>query len=164
MLRISHIVAPDNQIWDVGDPAAHAAHPTDQEASRRHTLTVMYSGYGHSAGFKKLKLHLLAELCLFPWLQIPHIVAPDNQIRGTGDPKAYVVDPADPEAWRAQIFRSIDSDSAHGMPMGHDASALGLDSGKGKVSSALSCSIDMAWLGLTQILLMACPWAIMHQL
>ena len=143
MLRISHIVAPDNQIWDVGDPAAHAAHPTDQEASRRHTLTVMYSGYGHSAGFKKLKLHLLAELCLFPWLQIPHIVAPDNQIRGTGDPKAYVVDPANPEAWRAQIFRSIDSDSAHGMPMGHDASALGLDSGKGKVSPSLSCSIDM---------------------
>ena len=66
-------------------------------------------------------------------MQIPHIVAPENQVRGAGDPAAFVVDPADPEAWRAQIFRSIDSDSAEGLPMGHEASALGLDSGKGKV-------------------------------
>ena len=65
--------------------------------------------------------------------QIPHIVAPENQVRGPGDPAAFAVDPADPEAWRAQIFRSIDSDSAEGMPIGSEASALGLDSGKGKV-------------------------------
>ena len=64
--------------------------------------------------------------------QIPHIVAPENQMRGTGDPAAFAVDPADPEAWRAQIFRSIDSDSAEGMPTGSEAAALGLDSGKGK--------------------------------
>ena len=51
-----------------------------------------------------------------------------------GDEAAFVVDPADPEAWRAQIFRSIDSDSAEGLPSGSQASALGLDSGKGKVS------------------------------
>ena len=67
-------------------------------------------------------------------VQIPHIVAPESQVRGMGDEAAFVVDPADPEAWRAQIFRSIDSDSAEGLPSGSQASALGLDSGKGKVS------------------------------
>ena len=67
-------------------------------------------------------------------MQIPRIVAPENQVRGAGDPAAFVVDPADPEAWSAQIFRSIDSDSAKGLPIGSEASALGLDSGKGKVS------------------------------
>ncbi|CAK0785144.1 hypothetical protein CVIRNUC_008350 [Coccomyxa viridis] len=69
---------------------------------------------------------------LLPLPQIPHIVAPENQVRGPGDPAAFAIDPADPEAWRAQIFRSIDSDSAEGMPTGSEASALGLDSGKGK--------------------------------
>lgn len=54
-------------------------------------------------------------------------------MRGPGDPAAFATDPADPEAWRAQIFRSIDSDSAEGMPTGSEAAALGLDSGKGKV-------------------------------
>ena len=74
--------------------------------------------------------HCLNPTCV---AQIPHIVAPENQVRGPGDPAAFAIDPADPEAWRAQIFRSIDSDSAEGMPTGSEASALGLDSGKGKV-------------------------------
>ncbi len=63
--------------------------------------------------------------------QMPNLIAPETQMRGPGDPAAFVVDPADPEAWRAQLFRSIDSDSAGGMPPGSEASALGLDSGKG---------------------------------
>lgn len=71
-------------------------------------------------------------------MQIPHIVAPENQIRGKGDPAAFAVSPEDPEAWRAQIFRSIDSDSATGMPTGEAASKLGLDSGKGKVNFPIS--------------------------
>ena len=66
-------------------------------------------------------------------MQMPNIVAPETQVRGQGDPAAFAVDPGDPEAWRAQIFRSIDSDSADGLPVGSEASALGLDSGKGKV-------------------------------
>ncbi|CAL5229046.1 g12295 [Coccomyxa viridis] len=69
---------------------------------------------------------------LLPLPEIPHIVAPETQVRGMGDEAAFVVDPADPEAWRAQIFRSIDSDSTEGLPSGSQASALGLDSGKGK--------------------------------
>lgn len=64
---------------------------------------------------------------------MPSIIAPETQVRGQGDPAAFAVDPGDPEAWRAQIFRSIDSDSADGLPVGSEASALGLDSGKGKV-------------------------------
>jgi hypothetical protein len=63
--------------------------------------------------------------------QMPNLIAPETQVRGPGDPAAFVVDPADPEAWRAQLFRTIDSDSAAGMPPGSEASALGLDSGKG---------------------------------
>ena len=66
-------------------------------------------------------------------MQMPNIVAPETQVRGQGDPAAFAVDPGDPEAWRAQIFRSIDSDSVDGLPVGSEASALGLDSGKGKV-------------------------------
>ena len=52
-------------------------------------------------------------------------------MRGSGDPSVFAVDPADPEAWQAQLFRSIDSDSAAGLPPGSEASRLGLDSGKG---------------------------------
>lgn len=63
--------------------------------------------------------------------QIPDVVAPETQVRGPGEPAAFVIDLGDPEAWRAQIFRSIDSDSAAGMPTGSKASKLGLDSGKG---------------------------------
>ncbi len=69
-----------------------------------------------------------------PW-QMPDLVAPETQVRGPGEPAAFAVDPDDPEAWRAQIFRSIDSDSAAGMPSGSDASILGLDSGKGMKQS-----------------------------
>ena len=71
-------------------------------------------------------------------MQMPNVVAPETQVRGQGDPAAFAVDPGDPEAWRAQIFRSIDSDSAEGLPMGSEASALGLDSGKGKVRITVS--------------------------
>ena len=79
--------------------------------------------------------YVIARLPHVVWnAQIPHIVAPETQVRGMGDEAAFVVDPADPEAWRAQIFRSIDSDSTEGLPSGSQASALGLDSGKGKVS------------------------------
>lgn len=64
-------------------------------------------------------------------MQMPELVAPETQARGSGDPAAFVVDPGDPQAWRAQLFRSIDSDSAAGMPPASQASAMGLDSGKG---------------------------------
>ncbi|KAK9907703.1 hypothetical protein WJX75_008493 [Coccomyxa subellipsoidea] len=73
---------------------------------------------------------------LLPLPEMPNLIAPETQVRGPGDPAAFVVDPADPEAWRAQLFRTIDSDSAAGMPPGSEASALGLDSGKGKVIDA----------------------------
>ncbi|CAL8469780.1 g9322 [Coccomyxa elongata] len=73
---------------------------------------------------------------LLPLMEMPHLLAPDTQVRGSGDPSTFAVDPADPEAWQAQLFRSIDSDSAAGLPPGSEASRLGLDSGKGKVIDA----------------------------
>ena len=41
-------------------------------------------------------------------------------------------------AWHAQIFCSIDSDLAEGLPAGSEASVLGLDSGKGRVGIRVS--------------------------
>lgn len=50
----------------------------------------------------------------------------------TGDPRTFVTDPSkDPEAWNAQLFRSITSNSAAGLPAQYkDAARLGLSSGE----------------------------------
>ena len=61
--------------------------------------------------------------------QMDEVVAPEGQLRGAGDPAAFIADPSDREAWAAQLMRSIDSDSAAGLPTGAKACALGLDCG-----------------------------------
>ena len=52
------------------------------------------------------------------------------QAEGPGDPRAFVASPQDEDSWSAQVFRSIDSASAAGLPEGDAAAGLwGLSSG-----------------------------------
>lgn len=69
-----------------------------------------------------------------PCVQIPGLQVPQRQ-QGVqderrGDPCTFAVEPHDQEAFCAQLFRSIDSTSAVGLPSQQDeAFSLGLTSG-----------------------------------
>ncbi len=68
-------------------------------------------------------------------LQIGSIPIPMNAVgpeaADQGDKKSQAVDPAsDKEAWNAQLFRSITSTSAAGLPVDHNKAAnMGLSAG-----------------------------------
>ena len=72
--------------------------------------------------------------------QVPGLVVPSQewgpQHEGVGDPGSFVVAPEDREAWCLQLFRSIDTTSAVGIPkQQHQAYSLGLTSGEPRLAA-----------------------------
>lgn len=72
---------------------------------------------------------------LFDMASAGDLILPINR-REPNDPRVFVMDPRSPDAWRTQVFRSIDSQCAVDFPEGNqDAYRVGLQTERG-------CTVD----------------------